>query len=105
MTTPKTAAEALAQIEATISGGERPTVNEQNAFVHFTALNRTLFDIRDIARAAIAAPARDQRDLQSYLDGKALQNDERVHLDISFNELKKLRAALRTWNAPPGQCS
>lgn len=44
--------------------------------------------------------ARDQWDLQSYLDGKAIRNDGRVHLDISFNELKKLRAALRTWAHP-----
>lgn len=43
----------LAQIEAMISGGDRPTVNEQNAFEHFTALNRFLLEIRDMARAAL----------------------------------------------------
>lgn len=47
-----TPSEALAKIDALISGGDRPTVNEQNAFEHFTALNRLLLEVRDIARAA-----------------------------------------------------
>lgn len=42
------------------------------------------------------------RDLQSYLDANAAQNDGPVQLNISFNELKKLRSALRTWAAGPG---
>lgn len=61
---------------------------------------------KDAERALRAAPARCDADgeLQPYLDGKAIQNNGRVHLDISFNELKKLRAALRTWNEVPTQC-
>lgn len=62
--------------------------------------------LRSVQKVLRAAPARCDADeeLQPYLDGKAIQNDGRVHLDISFNELKKLRAALRTWNEAPAQC-
>lgn len=47
--------EALEEINALISNGDRPTVNERNAFEHFTALNRLLLNIRDIARRALSS--------------------------------------------------
>lgn len=50
---------ALKDIDDTISFGDRPTVTEANAFVHFNALNRTLMDIRAKARAGAAVIAAD----------------------------------------------
>jgi ABC-type nitrate/sulfonate/bicarbonate transport system substrate-binding protein len=51
---------ALKDIDNTISSGDRPTVTETNAFVHFNALNRKLVDIRGKARAGAAMVATDQ---------------------------------------------
>lgn len=48
---------ALEKIYETLSSLDRPTVNQQNAFEHFSALNGTLLEIKRIAKAALAAPS------------------------------------------------
>ncbi len=49
--------EALEEIYETLSSLDRPTVNQQNAFEHFSALNGTLLEIKRIAKSALAAPS------------------------------------------------
>ena len=50
--------EALQSIDALCSG-ERHTVNESNAFEHFAKLNRTMVEVREIARGALEGKAHD----------------------------------------------
>lgn len=76
--TPKTTLQALAQIEAMISGAPRDTVNDHNAFDHFRAANHMLVDIRTIARAALSP----QGEREAIATAKRIAELERILREV-----------------------
>lgn len=121
---PEGVREALVKIEA-ITSGDRPTVNETNAFANFQGMNEKFVEIRTIARAALRSPVdagsvatpQEVQEACAQVADRAAQHDEEYakkypdeadRMDERAHRAKTIAASIRALippaSSPQHQC-